>query len=81
MGGKEFGFKHGQHLAFAPLVDENNDRDRKENGNGSADFATARGDFEKTPLSNMFVSIANAMGVETPSFADSAGGLQGLMDS
>ena len=79
MGGKDFGFQHGQHLSFAPPVDENADRNRQENGNGSADFATNRGEFKKTPLCNMFVSAANAMGVETPEFGDSNGELPGLM--
>jgi len=79
MGGKDFGFKHGQHLAFAPLVDENADRNREENGNGSANFATSRGEFKKTPLANMFVSIANGMGVTTEQFADSTGELAGLI--
>ncbi|PQO29842.1 hypothetical protein DTL21_27820 [Bremerella cremea] len=79
MGGKDFGFKHGQHLAFAPLVDENADRNRQENGNGSADFASNREEFKQTPLANMFVSVANAMGVETASFADSTGTLTGLI--
>lgn len=77
MGGKDFGFKHGQHLAFAPLVGKN-DRDEKENGNGSADFANRRGEFKKTPLCNLFVSVANGMSVKTKNFADSSGPLDGL---
>lgn len=78
LGGKDFGFTHGQHLAFAPLVNEDADRNRQENGNGSSDFAESRGDFQKTPLANLFVSIANGMGVQTEQFADSTGHLAGL---
>lgn len=52
LGGNDLGFRHGQHLAFAPE--------------------------QRTPLANMFVSVANAMGVRTPRFADSTGPLAGL---
>ncbi len=79
MGGKNFGFKHGQHLAFAPLLDAKTDQEQKENGNGSADFAKRRGEFKKTPLSNLFVSVANSMGVSSQQFADSSGELSGLI--
>lgn len=78
MGGKDFGFKHGLHLAFAPLVDEQNDRSRQETGNGSADFAATRGAYQQTPLCNLYVSVANGMGVPTKQFADSTGPLTGL---
>ena len=77
IGGKALGFKHGSHLAFAPLPEEDGELVR--NGNGSAEFAKARGDFKRTPLANMFVSVANAMGVPTESFADSTGPLNGLV--
>ena len=70
-------FRGGQHLAFAPLVDD--DIKKGEQGNGSADFGKRRGEFQQTPLANTFVSIANAMGVPTKSFADSTGPLDGLV--
>ena len=79
MGGRDFGFRHGQHLAFAPLVDESTDRNRKESGNSSADFGSSRGSYEKMPLCNLFVSIANQMGVPTESFGDSTGELPGVV--
>ena len=43
------------------------------------DFGKRRGEFEQTPLANTFVSVANAMGVPTKSFADSTGPLEGLV--
>ncbi len=74
MGGKAFGFKHGQHLAFQPLEDANTDGNER-----AEDFRKRRPEFVKTPLSNVYVSVANAMGVPTKQFADSTGKLSGLM--
>lgn len=76
MGGRDFGFKHGGHLAFAPLEDDGPEGER---GNGSADFAASRGEYERTPLANVYVSVTNAMGVPTERFADSTGPLEGLL--
>ena len=75
----DIGFKHGQHLAFAPLVDEAKDRSLPITGSGGTDFEKSRGEIKKVPLCNMFVSVANAMGVPTKKFSDSTGELTGLM--
>ncbi len=75
LGGRDFGFRHGGHLAFAPLEDDGLEGER---GNGSADFAKDRGEFDRTPLANVYVSVANAMGVPTEHFADSTGPIDGL---
>ena len=74
MGGKDFGFRHGQHLAFQPLEGAN-----PEKGERSEDQNKRRAGFKKTPLCNLYVSLTNAMGVPTESFADSDGELDGLM--
>ena len=74
LGGKDFGFRHGQHLAFQPLDGAN-----PEKGESSEDQNKRRSDFSKTPLCNLYVSVANAMGVATETFADSTGHLNGLM--
>lgn len=74
LGGKDYGFRHGQHLAFQPLEGAN-----PEQGETSEAQNKRRTDFTQTPLSNLYVSLANAMGVPTDSFADSNGPLTGLM--
>ena len=74
MGGKDFGFRHAQHLAFQPLEGAN-----PEIGERSEDQNKRRAGFKKTPLCNLYVSLTNAMGVPTESFADSDGELDGLM--
>ena len=75
LGGNDFGFKHGQHLAFAPIGEERNIRGNEKR----EDWIKRVGDHKKTPLANMFVSVAKAMGVPTEKFADSDGPLTGLM--
>ena len=81
LGGGDFGFKHGQHLAFMPLPGEKQGdfQSGTNNTQNGAEFAKARGSVRQTPLANAFVSIANAMGVPTEKFADSTGPLNGLM--
>ena len=74
LGGKDYGFKHGKHLSFQPLEGANPTKGEK-----SEDQNKRRGEFKKTPLCNLYVSAANAMGVPTESFADSNGELEGLM--
>ena len=74
MGGKDFGFRHGQHLAFQSLEGAN-----PIGKESSEDQNKRRSEFKKTPLSNLYVSLANGMGVPTQSFADSTGFLSGLM--
>ena len=76
MGGKDFGFRHGQHLSFQPLEGANPAK-----GETTEAQNKRRADFKKTPLCNLYVSLTNAMGVPTKSFADSDGELNGLMKS
>lgn len=74
LGGKDFGFRHGRHLAFQPLEGANPVKGETKEAQDKR-----RADFTRTPLSNVYVSLANAMGVPTKSFADSNGPLNGLM--
>ena len=73
LGGRDFGFKHGQHLAFGP------DKEVKTESTDLNEFIRKRGDFKQTPLANLYVSVATAMGVDLPAFADSNGYLNGLV--
>ena len=81
MGGSDFGFKHGGHLAFQPLPDESEGdfQSGTNNTQNGKEFAQSRANSPQTPLANAFVSIAKAMGVPTDSFADSTGPLNGLV--
>ena len=73
LGGDDFGFKHGQHLAFQTLEQvETESHDLNE-------FIKKRGEVRQTPLANAYVTVAKAMGVPTESFADSTGSLNGLI--
>ena len=74
MGGKDLGFAHGRHLAYAPIGD-----DRNSGGERAEDFFKNRVAHAKTPASNLLLSVANALGVSTEGFADSTGTLEGLM--
>ncbi len=67
-GGKKMGFKHGQYLDFA--------------GAGAYRGGWAPGDtepwkmrtnFEDLPLSNLYVTMLQRLGVETDTFADNTG--------
>jgi hypothetical protein len=68
-GGKNMGFKHGQYLNYA--------------GNNAAGGAWSGGTepwqkevtHEDIPLSNLFVTMLQRLGVETDTFADSTGPL------
>ena len=73
MGGSGLGFRHGQHLAFAPIGD-----DKNSSGERPEDFLKGRAEHAKTPAANLLVSVANALGVPTRQFADSTGELDGL---
>ena len=81
VGGRGLGFDHGGHMAFAPLPEEKQGdfASKTNNSQNSAEFAKKRGDFKKTPLANMYLSVAKAMGVPTDKFADSDGPLNGLV--
>ena len=66
-GGKSMGFRHGQYLNYAG--------DRQAGGawNGGAEPWQQEAAREDLPLSNLFVTMLQRLGVETESFADSTG--------
>jgi hypothetical protein len=66
-GGKSMGFRHGLYLNYAG--------DRQAGGawNGGAEPWQQEAAREDLPLSNLFVTMLQRLGVETESFADSTG--------
>ena len=66
-GGKNMGFKHGQYLNYAG--------DKQAGGawNGGAEPWQQEASREDLPLSNLFVTMLQRLGVETERFADSSG--------
>ena len=73
VGGKKMGFEHGHYLNFA--------------GAGAYRGGWASGDpepwkmdssYEDPPLSNLYVTMLQRLGVETGSFAGSTGTLSGV---
>ena len=72
-GGRNMGFKHGQYL--------NNTEGKAYRGGwkpGDPEPWTQRADHEDLPLSNLFVSMLQKLGVETESFAGGTGNLSGV---
>ena len=62
-GGKDMGFKHGQYLRYGESPEQRlPDDDRA--------FRSEM-DYEELPLSNLFVTMLQRLGVETDTFADS----------
>ncbi len=70
-GGKSMGFKHGQFLKYGK-GNENNQA-----GAGASTDVTWRREmnYEELPLSNLYVTMLQKLGVETETFADSTGTL------
>jgi len=68
-GGKNMGFKHGQYLNYAG--------DKQAGGawNGGTEPWQQEADREDLPLSNLFVTMLQRLGVETGTFGDSSGTL------
>ncbi len=68
-GGKNMGFKHGQYLNYAG--------ENQAGGawNGGAEPWQKEASREDLPLSNLFVTMLQRLGVETDRFADSTGTL------
>jgi hypothetical protein len=66
-GGKNMGFKHGQYLNYGP--------DKPAGGpwSGGREPWQKEITHEDIPLSNLFVTMLQRLGVETDSFADSTG--------
>ena len=72
-GGKNMGVKHGQYL--------NHTNGKAYHGGwkpGDPEPWTKKASQEDLPLSNLFVSMLNRLGVETESFGDSTGKLDGV---
>ena len=71
-GGKNMGFKHGQYLNFAG--------DNHAGGAWTGGREPWQKDIthEDVPLSNLFVTMLQRLGVETDRFADSSGALAGV---
>jgi hypothetical protein len=73
-GGKNLGFKNGRYLKFGKGNEDN------QAGAGIATDAGWRGKVEATelPLSRLFVTVLQRLGVETQSFGGSTGTLSGV---
>lgn len=72
-GGRNMGFKHGRYF--------NNSGGKAYRGGwkpGDPEPWTQKADHEDLPLSNLFVSMLQKLGVETDTFGDSTGGLDGV---
>ena len=70
-GGKNMGLKHGRYLNYAGA-----DAYRGGWAPGDKEPWTERATREDLPLSNLFVSMLQRLGVETDSFSDSTGKLK-----
>ena len=68
-GGKSMGFKHGQYLNYAGESPEGGPWD------GGQEPWQKEVTHEDIPLSNLFVTMLQRLGVETDSFAGSTGTL------
>ena len=68
-GGKNMGFQHGQYLNFA------GDNPAGGPWNGGREPWQKKAAQEDIPLSNLFVTMLNRLGVKTSKFADSTGTL------
>ena len=66
-GGKNMGFKHGQYLNYGP--------ENPQGGPwlGGTEPWQKEASHEDVPLSNLFVTMLQRLGVETEQFADSTG--------
>jgi hypothetical protein len=71
VGGKNMGFKHGQFLKYG----KGNEKNQADAGASSDKNWRSEMNYEELPLSNLFVSMLQKLGVETESFADSTGTL------
>jgi len=71
-GGKNMGFKHGQYLNHA------GDNPAGGAWNGGREPWQKEETREDLPLSNLFVTMLQRLGVETDTFADSTGGLDAV---
>ena len=67
-GGKSMGFKHGQYLNYA-----GSDAYRGGWAPGDTEPWRISPDHQDLPLSNLYVTMLQRLGVETDTFADSNG--------
>jgi len=67
MGGKNMGFKHGQHLKYG----QGNDTHQATSGISSDAGWRGEMDYTELPLSNLYLTMLNKLGVETESFGGS----------
>ncbi|MGI9474470.1 MAG: DUF1552 domain-containing protein [Rubripirellula sp.] len=71
VGGKNLGFKHGQYLNYS----EGNEDNQADAGASSDKNWRSEMNYEELPLSNLYVTMLQRLGVETETFADSTGTL------
>tara|TARA_R110000850_G_scaffold79565_1_gene171502 strand:- start:608 stop:1234 length:627 start_codon:yes stop_codon:yes gene_type:complete len=68
-GGKNMGFQHGQYLKFG-IGNEDNQADA---GTSSDVGWRGQAGYEEEPLSNLYLTILQKLGVDVETFADSTG--------
>jgi len=66
-GGKNMGFKHGQYLKYG----QGNEDNQVDAGLQSDAGWTGEASYEEVPLSNLYLTMLQRLGVETESFAGS----------
>lgn len=66
-GGKNMGFKHGRYLKYG----QGNENNQADAGASTDKNWRAEMDYQEAPLSNLFVTMLQKLGVETDSFSDS----------
>ena len=71
VGGKNMGFKHGQYLNYS----EGNKDNQADAGASSDKNWRSEMNYEELPLSNLYVTMLQKLGMETETFADSTGTL------
>ena len=67
MGAKNMGFKHGQYLKYG----QGNDKHQATSGISSDSGWRGEMDYTELPLSNLYLTMLNKLGVETESFGGS----------
>lgn len=73
-GGKNLGMQCGQYLKFG----QGNELNQADAGATTDKNWRSEMDYEELPLSNLFVTMLQRLGVETDTFADSTGTLAGV---
>lgn len=73
-GGRNLGMQGGQYLKFG----QGNEHNQADAGATTDKNWRSEMDYEELPLSNLYVTMLQRLGVETDSFADSTGTLVGV---